>query len=199
MAKLKSLNNIPPGGWRYLQPTTLKWFSSTTWGALVSEVTRHREYKGIDATTVSEDIQDQLCLSLTGGECRAKPGEEYIPVFDRTQTLTPGMVLSLSKGLLAFILKGAKWVDKEEADRRADICRGCPFNKPAALCSCSSAYKAINQAVPEDRIPKGVDVCMACGCSLKAKINLPLSVISASVQKGQEFPPHCWQLEALEK
>jgi hypothetical protein len=199
MPALKSLNNVPPGGWRYLQPGTNVWFYENNWDLLVSKVQTHRKYKDIEVGDVSADIQAQICMSMTNGECRPVGDEEMRPVIDRTSRLTPDMVMSLSKGLLSFILRGATWVDKEEADRRAEICRGCPFNKPAALCSCSAAYQTINKVVPAERIPAGIDVCMACGCSLKAKVNLPIEVVADSLQKDQQFPSFCWQLEALEK
>jgi hypothetical protein len=202
MPTLKSLNNTPQGGWRYLQPGTNVWFYENNWDLLVSKVRTHREYKGLDGANVedvSKDVQNQLCMSMTTRECRQLPGEAYDPVPDKTSQLTSDMVLSLSKGLLSFILHGAKWVDKAEAERRSEICRSCPFNKPAAMCSCSAAYLTINKLVPKDRVPAGVDVCMACGCSLIAKVNLPIEVVADSIQKGQKFPSHCWQLEALEK
>lgn len=199
MPYLKTLNTVPPGGWRYLQPGTNVWFRERSWDVIVKKITTHREYKGIDVGDVPRDIQDQICMSLGPEHCRPYPGETWEPVEDRTNQLSPGMVLSLSKGILSFIKSGAQWVEPSEAERRAEICRSCPFNKPAAMCSCSAAYKVINAAVPAEKVPEGIDVCMACGCSLKAKVNLPLSVIKDSIQNNQKFPGHCWQLEALEK
>ena len=158
MPSLKTLNTVPPGGWRYLQPGTNVWFRERSLTKIVEKITIHREYKGIEVGDVLKDIQDQICMSLDSTHCRPHPGETWDPVPDRTTKLSPGMVLSLSKGILSFLSSGAQWVEPSEAERRAEICRACPFNKPAAMCSCSAAYKVIYAAVPAEKVPAGVDV-----------------------------------------
>lgn len=157
----------------------------------------HREYKGIAYDTLSQDVQRQICSGLDTSWCQTEPGEEYKPVADLTARLTTGMALSLGKaivGALAEVAAGRiPLCPAEEAQARAEICRGCPFNKPASLCSCSAVYKAIEAAIPKDRRHPGISVCMACGCSLQAKANLPMDVIKASNPPDVVFPSWCWQ------
>lgn len=196
MALIKGFRDVPPGGWRYVQPETGVRFYSDTFEELFSQVRVHRAYKGFPTDTLSEDIQRQLCTGLTPEHCKAEEGEDYRPVVDVTSSLTTEMALSVSKAIVAFLATGGEFVDKGEAERRAAICRGCPFNKPAKLCSCSFAYKAIESLIPADRRHPGISVCMVCGCSLQAKANLPLSVIAASLPAGMQLPSWCWQQEA---
>lgn len=198
MATLKDRTHTvtPPGGWRYVQPETGVQFATRSWQSLVSEVREHREYKGIPVETVELDIERQICMRDTGGQCIPEPGEDYRPVADLTARLTTSMAVSLTKGVATFLAGGAQWVDKAEAERRAAICRGCPFNKPASLCSCSSVYKLLDSLVPSERHLQGVSVCMACGCTLQAKANMPIEAVQASLPPGITLPPFCWQKDS---
>jgi hypothetical protein len=195
MALINSFRDVPPGGWKYVQPETGVWFHSDTFDSLVAKIKPHREYKGISVENLELDVQRQLCIRLDPGHCRPEPGEDYRPVKDLTASLTTGMALSLTKAVTAFLASGDPLVDKTEAERRAAICRGCPLNKPASLCSCSAVYKIVEALVPKDRKLGGISVCMACGCSLQAKANLPMSAITASLPPDLVVPPWCWQKE----
>jgi hypothetical protein len=201
MAVIRSFRDVPPGGWRYIQPGTNVRFAEDTYDALRAKVESHRKYKGIATDTLDEDIQTQLCLALDTSVCRPLPGEDYQPVEDMTARLTTGMVVSLNRALvetLGNLLAGKDpFIDKAEADRRAEICRGCPFNKPASACSCNTAYRVVEALVPASRKQAGISVCMACGCSLQAKVNLPLSVVAKTLDPSKPLPPWCWQREAL--
>jgi len=197
MALIRSFRDVPPGGWRYVQPETGVRFECDTFEGLVAMVRPHRDYKGIPSTTLAADIQRQLCISLDTSWCAPEPGEDYRPVEDLTSRLTTSMALSLGKavaGVLAEVAAGrTPLCPPEEAAARAAVCRGCPLNKPASLCSCSAVYKAIEASIPKDRRQAGISVCMACGCSLQAKANLPLGVVQAANSPGVTFPPWCWQ------
>jgi hypothetical protein len=193
MATIKDLNTIPHGGWRYIQPETGARFEGESLRELAAKVSAHRAYKGLPADDVALDIQRQLCVMLSDGQCAAEEGEDYRPVKDLSASLTLSMAVSLGKFLVNHFSNGGELVPKEEAERRAAICRTCPLNKPARLCPCFAAYKAIEFCVPPDRKPEGISVCMACGCSLQAKVNAPIEVIHASLPEDIVLPSWCWQ------
>lgn len=196
MATIKGFRDIPPGGWRYTQPETGLRFYGDTYEELRAAVKEHRDYKGFPVDQLDLDIQRQLCVGLTTEHCKPEEGEDYRPVVDVTSQLSTEMALSLSKAISAFLLRGGGFVDKAEADRRATVCRGCPFNKPAKLCACSFVYKAIEVLIPAERRVPGISVCMVCGCSLQAKVNLPLDVVAQSLPADMNLPQWCWQQEA---
>jgi hypothetical protein len=196
MARIKSFRDVPPGGWRYTQPETAVHFFAYSYDELLTKVKEHREYKGFPVDTLAQDIERQLCLQLDTDRCKAEPGEDYRPVDDLTQRLTTAMVVSLNKALVAFVAGGAKFVELAEANERAAACRGCPFNKPASACSCHAAYRLIEAAIPKERRQPGISVCMACGCSLQAKVNLPLDVVAAALDPNIHLPEWCWQKKA---
>jgi hypothetical protein len=100
-------------------------------------------------------------------------------------------MLSFSKVALEFIRGGGAMVAKEEAKLRADICRDCPLNLPAAGCKCGTFYKMIAAVIPEDRKFPGLNVCGACSCSCVAKVNVPMEVLKADT-RPIEYPAFCW-------
>lgn len=197
MATIRSFRDTPPGGWRYVQPETGVRFESDNWDDLLRQILPHRRYKGIPLETLEQDVQRQLCLGLDEAWCRPEPGEDYRPVKDLSSRLSTPLAFSLTRaiaGAVAEVAAGrAALADPAEAARRADICRRCPFNKPASMCSCSAIYKAIDLAIPKDRRLVGLGVCMACGCTLQAKVNLPQAVVEASNSPDVVFPSWCWQ------
>lgn len=195
MATLKALRDVPPGGWKYVERETGQRFESDDYDGLKAAVRRHREYKGLPVDDLDTLIQSQLCLGLSTEHCKPAPGEDYRPVTNKTQSLTASMALAANKAFMAFALIGFTFNEKAEADRRAAICRTCPFNTPASGCSCHAIYRTIEATIPAARKQPGISVCMACGCSLQAKVNLPDSVVVASASPDVVFPTWCWQRE----
>lgn len=195
MAKLRNLRDVPPGGWFYLERETGQRFSSDDYDTLIAEVKRHREYKGLDVSDVGRLVQEQICIGLSEKECKAYPGEDYKPVSNLTQSLTTDMAVSVNKAVTKFLLSGAEFEAREEAARRAEICRKCPFNVPASNCSCHVVYRALALTIPKDRRHNDISVCMCCGCSLPVKVNMPAAVLRESVNPKAVFPAWCWQRE----
>lgn len=196
MATLRHFSITPPGGWRYVQPETAQRFSADNFRSLCEDVARHRAYKNLPLATIATDIERQLCAALDLEWCRPEPGETHRPVRDLTYELTPALALNAMRAVTQFLKTGGHPVPRETAERRAAICRGCPFNQPAKFCACSSVYTAVESLIPRDRRPPGLDVCTACGCSLAAKVNLPASAIAASLPADLTLPQWCWQEEA---
>lgn len=195
MARLKSSREVPPGGWKYVERETGQRFESDDYDHLVADVRRHREYKGLPVDDLDGLIQSQICLGLSTTECQPDKGEDYRPVTNLTQKLTADMALSANKALLVWLKGGFELVDQAEADRRAAICRTCPYNTPASGCSCHGIYRMIEFLTPSARRQPGLSVCMCCGCSLQAKVNLPAAAVSASLSPSVVTPVWCWQRE----
>lgn len=145
----------------------------------------------------AEKIQDQLCAGLDSEWCN--DGGYPIPpmggwgftiqaVIQGTRTLAQWMINA----------KGKK-VELVEAERRALICAGCPFNQPPVGCS-GCNIKALHDA--SNFVVNGaatvydsqLQSCKICGCSLRAKIHLPLDILRDNLTDGQmnALPQHCW-------
>lgn len=181
-----------------MQPETGMHFKETHLEPMLEKIRVHREYKGLPIDSILEDVERQICASLTTDWCDPDPGEQHVPVTNRTSGLTFDMALSLQKALVGFLASGCSFVSREESSRRAAICRGCPYNVPSSGCTCQRAYRVVEVLIPAERHQEGISVCSACGCSLQAKVNLPMDVIQKSNSEAVVFPKWCWQLPPLE-
>lgn len=190
--RLTHTDCVPRGGWKYFQPETRIWITGDDFYSLRDRVKAHRKWKGIPDETADQDIIKQVCMRTGPGGCREY--EEYYP--DKTDQMTQENMFAFNRALMAFLKEKGQTVSEQEAQRRAEICRSCPFNKPAVNCSCSTFYKAMSALLPSKMKLEGLEVCSVCGCSLKAKTWMPESVVSAS-SDGTAFPKWCWQREMV--
>lgn len=193
-ATLRFPHTAPPGGYQYFQSETryrIKGFTTmedTAWS-----VVAHRQYRNLPRASYQEAIEDvhsQLCERLGSEHCR---GAEDCTDF--SQNLSGEQIISFSKAFIKHVANGCEFVDIEEAKRRAEICRGCHMNMPKEGCtSCGPLVSFIELAIPAERRFDDLEMCAACGCSLKAKVNATNDVIEAG-NKGRNLrmPAHCWQ------
>jgi hypothetical protein len=197
VARLNDTRTEPPGGWRYVQSETGCAIEAGSFPELLEKLAIHRKYKSVGSTDPAEmavEIENQLCQGLDPRFCRAEEGETYLPTVDQTRSLTSTKATAFSKSVFVFLAGDDPIVSKEVSESRAAICRGCQFNRSAASCACSAFNKLISALVPKKRVEPGVDMCAACGCSLRAKLLLPDAVVQAG-NEGRDirFPSHCWQ------
>ncbi len=201
MARMRFANTVPPRGWFFIQLETKLRITGESLGDLAAKVVSHRAYKGLPGATLDQaklDIERQICSRLGKRDCLPEgTSDEWKPVND-VPTLKLSQVMSFSKAAIEWIGSGRELVDKAEADRRAEICKGCPLNNPLVGCKCSIFYKMINKAIPFERRDPGLGICGSCGCSLIAKTNLPASTIKAAESGKTAYPAHCWIPALLE-
>jgi hypothetical protein len=199
MARLRFKNSRPPKGFVYLQAETNLRIEGEDYGAIMKKVLDHRQYRSLPRATlfeVQEDVERQICASLTVAECKAEgPGDELRP---REESLyfSIGKVMSFSKAALEWMSTGRELVSVDESKRRAAICKQCPLMAPLSGCGCNPIHKMIALAVPAERRDQELGICRACGCELKSKVNLPENVIRES-NSGRDikWPAMCWQKE----
>lgn len=202
MAYLKLPSQTPPGGWIYFQKETRKWFT-TDQGveALALEVAEHRRYRGLSRASEDlalEDIQTQICERLGPEHCRPFAGENWQPLKrDLSRNLDGESALAFSRAFLEFAKGGAELVDEVELHSRAQICLDCHLNVKSEGCfGCSVLVGLVAAAIPSSRTYQELDTCAACGCALRAKVNMPMSVIRAADEgRGITYPPWCWAKE----
>lgn len=96
---------------------------------------------------------------------------------------------------------GGEVVDEPEAQRRADICAGCPCNvKEGAvtdvIADAIRFYLELKNKVGLK--VKGEDdlgVCSKCGCQVRLLVHEPLELVHSQLLEGenQSLPDHCWK------
>jgi hypothetical protein len=197
MARLKDRMTEPPGGWTYTQFETGHRMRGENETDLVNMIISHRQWKGlqpVDFPTVKAEVERQICLGQERAICMPEPGEDFRPLQDLMHVPTIGKIMSFSRGVFAYFEQGGGYADDAEINRRAQICRGCKFNRPAKGCSCDPLYKLINHLIPAHLRKQGLHICGLCGCSLQAKCAMPAEVVAASNKgSGLRVPEWCWQ------
>lgn len=198
MALYKRGSEVPPGGWKYIQPDTGAMFKNENEPQLISIVLDHRQHRGLARATRAEvklDIQRQICTGLGSRHCKSEgAGDTWVPRKEDDYIPTIRMIISFSKFAFDFLRSGMKMVSDKEVQRRRSICLTCPLNNPIGGCKCSFFYKLVDLAVPKERAFPDLFVCKACLCSLKAKVNVPIAIIhSAEDGRNLQFPTYCWQ------
>jgi hypothetical protein len=201
MALLKRRNTAPPGGFTYLQTETQFTMKGENEDQLIDFVIAHRQYRNLaptDRESVRKEIERQICTRLGYGDCKPEGKNDPWVAQDGTKPVI-GMtqMIAFSKAAMAFVASGGELAPMEEVNRRAAICLRCPLNQPVSGCSCGIFYKAIAAAVPQSRTIDGLNLCMACSCSLVAKVNLTEDQVRISNEGRKiDWPAQeCWQKE----
>jgi hypothetical protein len=188
----------PPTGWRYLVHETGFTVKGQSLMCLVDNVTKHMVANRVLVPENLWDIvQDQMCQVLPASYCK-EPGFPTPPEYGGTK-FTLGRVIAGTRVISAWLLSGKPRVDQETADWRSAICAGCPHNRQPSGCEGCSAGRLrdlVVRVVAGSRTLKEEEIvaCDVCGCSLKAKVWIPLDILQEHVERGVNgnFPAHCW-------
>lgn len=194
----------PPGGFRYTEYRSGAVIEDHSLWGVVDKVIAHRKHRGwgpTDQVTVRAEVENQLCQRLNRTKCKPDgPDDPWKPVDDLVPSIGLTQIMSASRAALEWIKGGLGMSSIEDSDKRRAICARCPMNQNAHGCKCDILYKTINAIVPPDRQFPELHICGACGCSLKAKVASPDSVIVASEKgKSTKYPANCWVPALLEK
>lgn len=196
MALLNHLHQEPPDGYKFLSRESGLWIRAELFEELVAQVIAHRQHKGIAGTERGEvelEIQRQICAGAAPNVCHAEPGEDYRPFADLARTLSLAKIEAFSGALIAWLKAGMRMVPPAESAARAATCRGCPFNKTASACVCTTFFKAIDAMVPAGRNEPDLQICTLCGCSLRVKVLAPMEVVREGNPPDLRLPQWCWQ------
>lgn len=193
--KLLQPGTIPPGGYRFVERGTNFEVKAHSFTQLVRAVAAHKRANNLPVTgQLDQEIQEQLCSHLPPGWC------EYNDPFwnpGRGGSLNFNDVVLGTKILVDWFLSGKKRVEKSEADRRASICSGCPQNQlPIGCNSCNlNVLRGVVESIVGGKITTHdhlLNACGICGCSLKAKVWLPLELLKKHEPEGRQYPDWCW-------
>lgn len=197
------LNNdsvTPPGGWQFRVPQTGKTFSGATYDALRVELGKHVRAHSLPMPS-RDEIEDYICRQLgSAAKEYCTDDQTNMPVHNPDSCyLTFKQVLTGTRVLAAWVIQGRQRVDGVEAENRARICANCDQNRVihgCKGCSMPALREAINSVVAGGRttVDEQLNACCQCGCSLKAKVWLPLDLIHAhqSEDVNARLPAHCW-------
>jgi hypothetical protein len=167
---------------------------------LVRSVAHYRIANGIPIGLGFEDeLEQALCGEYPQYCTTDDPREPLKPVALGFKDVTLGTKVAAS-----FAKSGFKTVTPEEAQSRANICRGCRFNvlfsKGCGGGICGELLDLVQKIVPHTQInDDGIEACYICHCYLKAAIWLPQETQwnpMSEHMKAQfkQAPEACWKV-----
>ena len=182
-------HETPPGGWRYYDKRSLMKFREGSIHAIFPQVAKAWRANEIEFPDNWQDvIRHEMCEQIPEMECRE--------IGEPERTLTLDDIKRFGSTVAAWVADGGKFVDREEAERRAAICIKCHKNKPVKTClGCHSTLKWLAERIgwPSTSVDSQLQGCQKCGCLLRLKVHMPLKVIDNS--RITNWPLHCWQVE----
>lgn len=194
MLTLSNKFEVPPGGWRFHVPQTGADLVSTDHSRLYNTAVLHLEEHGIPVPVdYLEQFNDTLCHQINA-DC-----EVVVPATNETRSMTAGDALRFLRVMREWAGVGGELVPQAEADRRAEICAGCPYNIPITGCSvCQGIAGKITELIGSrgSRFDSQLKGCAICACENTAQVHLPLKVLHKGVTPGMVFPDFCWKKKA---
>lgn len=199
---LKTHDVSPPGEYRFIQKESGYSMKGTSFGALLGKVTVHRANMGYAAVSpgfasLTDELEDWICQSLS-----QQDQVEYCQV-------GLGKVTSVNwKRIAQFLKTMATWfttnqmqtVPPEEAERRAGICAGCPFNVGLSGCGiCRQTLDGVRAALVQGHTSHDdkLNACGVCGCDNKFQVHIPLDTLKANQVGNPPYPVWCWKSTPL--
>lgn len=176
----------PQGGWRFKEPANGVVITHNHYRAFMSDIFKMREANGLfTGTGWQADVLDEVCRQNPTLPCKDVDAPERVLTLDDIRRFS----ISVSN----WIASGGKFVDYQEAERRASICLTCPRNKSVTGCwGCHGILNWLTENLGDRRTSKDADLhgCELCLCALRAKVHIPLGVLD---NEGVDFPEWCWQ------
>ena len=194
----------PPGNWRIKVPQTGVEFKHYDYRAITNAYKSHCNANGI---LLSPNWEEEFLSEM----CKQNPnwGSKCIPnsskkVTRRRLSLTAVLsFLNMMRIWAQSTLSGKDaFVSQEEADRRAGICVGCPFNTTLQFScgACMGAVLTLIQGVIGKRktqYDSRLGACLVCSCSLKAAVHIPIDIqrqgLSEDIKKDFNDINYCWK------
>jgi hypothetical protein len=188
---LKSLNITPPGEFRFRDPDSGFEMKEGTFYELTRTVAIHRRNNNFRPLAEAE-IEDAVCQSLSPGA-----QAEYCAEGARIPTFVPWTdVLNFLKTAGAWLAGGLSTVEPIEAERRAGICAGCPYNRglSGGCAACSNAVNSLRSEVlhKSTSLDGKLEACAICHCDNKMTVHVPLQTLE-TVPHDFGIASWCWR------
>lgn len=175
--RLMSRILMPHGGRFYIEdPLTKHPIEGTTFDMVINRAIQYRRANSIPiGLEFEEEIEAQVCQRYPA-ECEVSKRALGVSL------VAPGLyeVARASAVMIKHKVNDSELVSQEEANRRAQICRNCPFRAQMTL-PCSRCFSALENVVGWITGARGTPydeklaACGICKCYLSASVWLPLS------------------------
>lgn len=187
----------PPGEWQFRVPQTGQYFKGSNWPQLQEQLLAHYRASGYSPPEDLYGAVEEFICSNNPDYCDGDAPALKLALHQLSHSFTN--VLTGTRTLASWVAKGRPYVSQQQAEDRAAVCVGCPFNTPAE--SCSSCNKgvlkdAVMLVIGKKSTSRDAQLasCRICGCSIPAKLWLPLDSITDHMPLDRQaaLPDHCW-------
>lgn len=187
--------SVPPIGYVYeiVHEGVSYTFQSPSFSALLRQLKQWHMKKGLEWPGDQEmdaRVQEFICKYVPPGFCTGGADMPEVPF------LSAPMIRDGTRLFLKKMSKGKKaLVPPEEAERRARICANCPKNLHGMCTSCAGnefqdIFQWFIRRGRRTSVDSVLDTCYTCGCLLKAKVHVDISVLE-TLEK-HSYPENCW-------
>tara|TARA_R110002153_G_scaffold7380_8_gene33153 strand:+ start:2324 stop:2944 length:621 start_codon:yes stop_codon:yes gene_type:complete len=166
-------------------------YSAGSFESLMSKVRMHRLDESGDLSPgwqhrLGTKVVEENPVATT--HCSVPEGEANYRV-----KVSAGDIGNFIFSMKRWMMTGGVVVPSDEAERRASICAVCPHNIEAVGCStCMGILPKVMGLIKNRKTThhEELESCSRCSCALKAKVWLPMDVVSG----GQvlTLPEKCW-------
>jgi len=199
MLRLVKQRVTPPGGWRYIEPTTKQQFTAPTMSKLLDKVSVHMRSNELRVPKDLPDVvEDWICRRLPKGLCKDPKGG---PVIYRGYHRSTESSVRATMALHRLDQKTTgKVVDQATANYRASICVNCSENVPSAGCMSCRGVKSILENIKRGRKSdqdNRLMACAICGALNQLQVHMKPETIQATTKKITDYPDTCWKREIV--
>ena len=201
---------MPPGGWRYAENGKMIVDDAVSYEDLINKLSQYRAFCGLPLGNPQQDIDRYICATypnMCGGHApEPEEGVDQVelsygqPVQKKPRERVMNWAVNRMQkaGQIEF-------ADKDEAERRAAICYGCPqkvqWNEPIEGCPGCQAYveKAevmlvkirANKQIAFHSMLDGLS-CKIAGHDLGTAVWLEEPALRHRWNYKGQLPPPCW-------
>jgi hypothetical protein len=183
----------PPGGWKYLVPETGLQLSSASFQGLATNVRAHLTANKIPIPeSFLKWLGNEVCSQNEGMHniCGKTPKKQPAGML---ANLSPSSLGRFSRTMMG-VVRSRRFVTQDEANRRAEICMGCPLNVTVGGCQgCFSFIHEVRKLLTNITTEAKPDFCGACGCDLQLKVWIPNDILNDAETELPEYAPNCWR------
>lgn len=195
---------VPPGGFHWVEKHNGAEIKLTGDGVdnLAQTIEKYRLTNGIPLGDPKKDVVDFICSNWPHF-CNQNENHPFL------EGNIPGSTAGLATRVASWMTRlwniGANnFVKDEEANRRAEICRGCEMNKDFRAGGCSSCVQGTDRlaflwltrrAISDHKLWHGLRACRATGAHLQAAV-FASKQPEPSSEEALQFTPQCWRRPA---
>lgn len=190
---------VPPGGWHFLAAPNIK-LEAITEELLVKQIFEYRLRNNIPVGDIERDIDNYYC-NLWPEVCHKEPKDwengsagslpPSEPMLNRVTRWAAMLIHTQPKG-------GYTVLSIDEANRRADVCVGCPNNQPwrGGCSGCSSSASTVLAQLRKTQSTRQQGNLMACsvaGWDNATAAFMPMPTLGLTEEQLQSLPDRCWR------